>query len=258
MAQPDRGETIDLFARLRGGTDPACRDALCERFDLDPTAGPHPLQGQPAEGRAGLGARGDVDLLLNEPTAGLDPLMEAVFQECIREAKEASHIPAQVEALADPCLDRPAGPRGGVRQAGRAAPPDPHHRHRDHRPGRRGPGDAARVHDYRAENGQVRVDVDGDRLPDAVRRLGELDLCALTTSNSSCCATTAANWHTGATRRWADLMTASALDAPTRIRPGGTLTGTGTLLRFILRRDRFRFPAWTVGLTALGVTSAPP
>lgn len=29
------------------------------------------------------------------------------------------------------------------------------------------------------------------------------------------------------------------------------LTGTGTLLRFMLRRDRFRFPAWTLGLTLL-------
>ncbi|OLF04206.1 ABC transporter ATP-binding protein, partial [Actinophytocola xinjiangensis] len=31
------GEAIDLFARLRGGFDRARRDALCERFDLDPT-----------------------------------------------------------------------------------------------------------------------------------------------------------------------------------------------------------------------------
>lgn len=30
----------------------------------------------------------------------------------------------------------------------------------------------------------------------------------------------------------------------------GPLTGTGTLLRFMLRRDRVRFPAWTLGLAA--------
>src|SRR5699024_9416788 len=31
------GEAIDLFARLRGRLDRTRRDALCERFDLDPT-----------------------------------------------------------------------------------------------------------------------------------------------------------------------------------------------------------------------------
>ncbi|WP_347405112.1 ABC transporter permease [Micromonospora sp. WMMD1082] len=32
---------------------------------------------------------------------------------------------------------------------------------------------------------------------------------------------------------------------------GGNLAGVGTLLRFMLRRDRIRFPAWTLGLTLL-------
>src|SRR5690606_12628625 len=31
------GESIDLFARLRGGLDPRRKDELCQRFDLDPT-----------------------------------------------------------------------------------------------------------------------------------------------------------------------------------------------------------------------------
>jgi ABC-2 type transport system ATP-binding protein len=31
------GETIDLFARLRGGVDRGRRDDLLQRFDLDPT-----------------------------------------------------------------------------------------------------------------------------------------------------------------------------------------------------------------------------
>ncbi|WP_019872445.1 ABC transporter permease [Salinispora oceanensis] len=34
-------------------------------------------------------------------------------------------------------------------------------------------------------------------------------------------------------------------------RGGGRVTGTGTLLRFMLRRDRIRFPAWTLGLALL-------
>jgi len=47
-------------------------------------------------------------LLLDEPTGGLDPLMEVAFRECIREARErgqtvflSSHILSEVEALCD-------------------------------------------------------------------------------------------------------------------------------------------------------------
>ncbi|MHC8564467.1 hypothetical protein ACW23B_29365 [Streptomyces albidoflavus] len=32
---------------------------------------------------------------------------------------------------------------------------------------------------------------------------------------------------------------------------GGPFTGTGVLLRFMLRRDRIRLPAWVLGLTLL-------
>jgi ABC-2 type transport system permease protein len=39
--------------------------------------------------------------------------------------------------------------------------------------------------------------------------------------------------------------------APVDARGGGTLAGVGTLLRFMLRRDRIRFPSWTLGLTLL-------
>ncbi|ROR72740.1 ABC transporter ATP-binding protein [Bogoriella caseilytica] len=104
------GEAIDLFARLRGGVNAAKRDELIERFDLDPRKKGRTYSKGNRQKVALISAlASDVELLLlDEPTAGLDPLMEAVFQECIREAKNAgrtvllsSHILAQVEALAD-------------------------------------------------------------------------------------------------------------------------------------------------------------
>ena len=104
------GEAIDLFARLRGGVDRRRRDELIERFDLDPRKKGRTYSKGNRQKVALISAlASDVELLLlDEPTAGLDPLMEAVFQDCIRQAKEAgrtvllsSHILAQVEALAD-------------------------------------------------------------------------------------------------------------------------------------------------------------
>ncbi len=56
---------------------------------------------------AGLASSAEL-LILDEPTAGLDPLMEAVFQVCIQEVRDegrtvllSSHILAEVEALCD-------------------------------------------------------------------------------------------------------------------------------------------------------------
>ena len=104
------GEAIDLFARLRGGFDRKRRDALCERFDLDPTKkGRTYSKGNRQKVAIVAALATDVELLvLDEPTAGLDPLMESVFAECIRELKSAgrtvllsSHTLAQVEALCD-------------------------------------------------------------------------------------------------------------------------------------------------------------
>src|SRR5690606_17011061 len=104
------GEAIDLFARLRGTLNRKRRAELCERFDLDPTKKARTYSKGNRQKVALISALiSDVDLLLlDEPTAGLDPLMEVVFQQTIREARAAgatvllsSHILAQVEVLAD-------------------------------------------------------------------------------------------------------------------------------------------------------------
>src|SRR5687768_11618941 len=104
------GEAIDLFARLRGGIDVRRRAALLERFDLDPTKkGRTYSKGNRQKVALVAALASDVELLiLDEPTAGLDPLMESEFQACI-EAERArgrtvllsSHTLAQVEALCD-------------------------------------------------------------------------------------------------------------------------------------------------------------
>jgi ABC-2 type transport system ATP-binding protein len=104
------GEVIDLLGRLRGDLDPARRDELLERFELDPTkkARTYSKGNRQKVGLvAALASRAEL-LVLDEPTSGLDPLMEAVFQDCIREVKTegrtvllSSHILAEVEALCD-------------------------------------------------------------------------------------------------------------------------------------------------------------
>lgn len=104
------GEAIDLFARLRGSLDRRRRDALCEQFDLDPTKKARTYSKGNRQKVALVSAlASDAELLLlDEPTAGLDPLMEVVFQRAIAEASArgatvllSSHLLGQVEALAD-------------------------------------------------------------------------------------------------------------------------------------------------------------
>lgn len=84
------GETIDLLGRLRGGTDPARRATLIERFDLDPTRrGRTYSRGDRQKVALVAAFAADTELLiLDEPTAGLDPLGEAVVRACITEYAE--------------------------------------------------------------------------------------------------------------------------------------------------------------------------
>ena len=103
-------ETFEYLARLRGGVDRAYRESLINRFRLDPDKKVRALSKgsrQKVALIAALATRADL-LLLDEPTAGLDPLMEVVFRECVDEAKQrgqtvflSSHILSEVEALCD-------------------------------------------------------------------------------------------------------------------------------------------------------------
>jgi ABC-2 type transport system ATP-binding protein len=105
------GEIIDLLARLRGGSgDPKRRQELIDRFDLDPSKKARAYSKGNRQKVALVAAlASDAELLvLDEPTAGLDPLMEATFRELIGTERHAgrtvllsSHILAEAEALAD-------------------------------------------------------------------------------------------------------------------------------------------------------------
>ncbi|MDG4791141.1 ABC transporter ATP-binding protein [Micromonospora sp. WMMD1102] len=183
------GEAIDLFARLRGGTDPVRRDELCQRFDLDPSRkGRTYSKGNRQKVALIAALAGDVELLLlDEPTAGLDPLMEAVFQECIREAKASgrtvllsSHILAQVEVLADQIsIIRQGrivetGSLAELRHLTRTSVEATVDRPADALAGLTG------VHRLRVEDGHVHFEVDAEHLPTVVRQLGELGVHGLT------------------------------------------------------------------------------
>jgi len=104
------GETLHLLGRVQGQVDLAYRDLLLERFEFDPSK---KVRAYSKGNRqkliliAGLMTRADL-LLLDEPTAGLDPLMERAFRECVEDARArgqtvflSSHILSEVEALCD-------------------------------------------------------------------------------------------------------------------------------------------------------------
>jgi ABC-2 type transport system ATP-binding protein len=181
------GEVIDLLGRLRGDLDLARRDALIERFELDPTkkARSYSKGNRQKVGLvAALASRAEL-LILDEPTSGLDPLMEAVFQDCVHEIKAegrtvllSSHILAEVESLCD---------RVSIIRAGRTVQ---HGTLRELRGMTRtsivaevaqtdGLADWPGVHGIEVDGTQVRFEVDSVHLGDVVRRLGELGVQSL-------------------------------------------------------------------------------
>jgi ABC-2 type transport system ATP-binding protein len=104
------GETLEFLGRVHGSVDRAYRDDLVQRFELDlgkkVRAYSHGNR-QKVMLIAALAVRPRL-LLLDEPTTGLDPLMEQVFRQCVREARDngqtvvlSSHVLSEVEAVCD-------------------------------------------------------------------------------------------------------------------------------------------------------------
>ena len=101
-------ETLDLLGNISGNVDTDFRNELVERLQLDPSKRVRSYSKGNRQKIALVAAfmtRPDV-LLLDEPTAGLDPLMEEEFQRLAREASArgqtvflSSHILDEVEDL---------------------------------------------------------------------------------------------------------------------------------------------------------------
>ncbi len=182
------GEVIDVIARLRGDLDVRRRDALLERFELDPTKKARTYSKGNRQ-KVGLVAAlaSDAELLiLDEPTSGLDPLMEAVFQDCIREIKAegrtvllSSHILAEVEALCDRVSiiragrTQESGTLTELRRLTRTSIAAETTRPAGDL------GDLEGVHGLHVDGTRVRFDVDTVHLDAAVRRLTELGIRSL-------------------------------------------------------------------------------
>jgi ABC-2 type transport system ATP-binding protein len=183
------GEVIDLLGRLRGGLDEKRKADLLDRFDLDPRKKARTYSKGNRQKVALVAAlASDVELLLlDEPTAGLDPLMEAAFRDVVADERHggrtvllSSHILAEVEALCDRVSIVRAGrivesgslaelrhlTRTSI-QAELAGPPD-------------GLSRLAGVHDLEVEGTRVRLQVDNAQLDEVLRHLSAAGVRSLT------------------------------------------------------------------------------
>lgn len=104
------GEVIDLLTGLRGGADEKLRRDLVEEFEFDPRkkARTYSKGNRQKVALIAAFARPARLYLLDEPSAGLDPVMDAVFRRQIERVRRdgatvllSSHILSEVEQLCD-------------------------------------------------------------------------------------------------------------------------------------------------------------
>lgn len=103
-------QTLNYFAQLRGGVDPTYVDELAERLqaDLSRKVGEYSTGNRQKIGLIQAFMHKPELLILDEPNAGLDPLVQQTFQQMLREVRDAgrtvflsSHTLSEVERVAD-------------------------------------------------------------------------------------------------------------------------------------------------------------
>jgi ABC-2 type transport system ATP-binding protein len=104
------GEVIDLLTGLRGGADEKLRGSLIDEFEFDPRkkARTYSKGNRQKVALIAAFARPARLYLLDEPSAGLDPVMDAVFRRQVERVSRdgatvllSSHILSEVERLCD-------------------------------------------------------------------------------------------------------------------------------------------------------------
>ncbi|MCV7289861.1 ABC transporter ATP-binding protein [Mycolicibacterium wolinskyi] len=188
-------QAIDFLCRLRGnGIDTRRRDQLIDRFELDP----HKKARTYSKGNrqkvaivAAFSCNAEL-YILDEPTSGLDPLMEKAFQQCVTEVAErgaavllSSHILAEVEKLCDNVTIIRAG---RTVRSGTLA--ELRHLMRTSvtvrtRSDGRALRDVPYVHDFSADDGQVKFSVDRGDLEFTMEHLTDLGIEDLTVTPAS-------------------------------------------------------------------------
>jgi ABC-2 type transport system ATP-binding protein len=188
-------QAIDFLASLRGnGVDTRRRDALMERFELDP----HKKARTYSKGNrqkvaiiAAFSTNAEL-YILDEPTSGLDPLMERAFQTCVAEVADrgaavllSSHILAEVEKLCDNVTIIRSG-----RTVKSGTLDELRHLMRTTvtvrtRGDNRSLQNESFIHDFSDEGGRVRFTADRAELDRVMAKLTELGIVELTVTPAS-------------------------------------------------------------------------
>ena len=260
------GETIDLLARMRGGIDEAHRAELIERFDLDPTKKARTYSTgnrQKVSLISAFSSRARL-LLLDEPSTGLDPLMEQVFRECVLQARDrgvtvllSSHILAETEAL----CKRVTIIRTGKTVESGSLESMRHLSRTSIKAELLGdPGDLSRikgVEDVSMEGNVLRAQVDADSLGELIRVLGDTGVRSLVSQPPTLEELFLRHYTVDGPQR-APATPRCRRERhrrrprharPEPARSDSAFTGTFGLLRLYLRRDRIVLPLWVLLLS---------